>query len=163
MPPRIPTTTRAAILADIQAGQKSRNQIARDHNVSPGTVTNIANQEAVTNAFDRTATEKATRAAAIDNKAARATLAADLLADAQRLRERAWNAYTYYERGPEGPELVQLEFPPLREVREAYTALGISVQRHLELERHDTGDPGETASLLGTLFDRLQAKHGDGG
>lgn len=169
MRPRLPQHVRDAILADVKAGEKSRNKIARDHGVSVGSVTNIARASLTGEVFDRSRTQKATRAVEADTRAARAVLAADraalaadLLADAQRLRDRAWSKYSYYERGREGPELVTLDLPPLREVKEGYAALGISVQRHLELERHDSGDPGEVASLLGALFGGLQTKHGDG-
>lgn len=160
--PRLPDDKRAAILADIKAGELGNREIARRHGVSPGTVTNIARASRAANVFERSQTEKATRAVVADNRAARAVLAADLLSDAQKLRHRAWSPYSYYERGREGPELVTLDLPPLREVKEAYAALGISVQRHLELERHDSTDPGEIASLLGAMFSGLQAKHGDG-
>lgn len=162
MPPRIPDDKRAAILADIQAGTKGRNQIARDHDVSVGTVTKIAKDEAVTDAFDRSQVEKATKAAVADSRSRRAQLASDLLDDAEKLRNRAWSAYSYYERGQGGPELVTLDLPPLKEVKEAYVSLGVAVDKHVALERHDATDPGAMGSLLGTLLEGLQQKHGTG-
>ena len=44
MPARIDDDKRAAILADIEAGQLSRNAIARKHGVAQGTVSNIADE-----------------------------------------------------------------------------------------------------------------------
>ncbi|MFG1846759.1 hypothetical protein [Micromonospora carbonacea] len=156
MPPRIPDTTRAAILADIKAGTKGRNQIARDHQVSVSTVTNIAKAAGATDAFDRSQTEKATRAVVEDSRSRRAKLAAALLDDAERFRERAWSTYKYYERGIEGPELVTLEQPPLKDAKEAYVAIGISIQRHLDLEKFDADRGAEGAkSMLGQLAQAL--------
>ena len=162
VPPRLPDDKRAAILADIQTGTKGRNQIARDHGVSVSTVTKVAKKSGSTDAFDRSQTENATRAAVADSRARRALLAADLLEDASKLRDRAWKAYSYYERGMGGPELVTLDLPPLKEVKEAYVALGVAVDKHVVLERHDATDPGMMGSLLGSLLDGLQRKHGTG-
>lgn len=162
MPPRIPDTQRAAILADIRAGTKGRNQIARDHQVSVSTVTKIAKDSGSTDAFDRSLTEKGTRAAVADNRSRRAQIASDLLDDVARLRERAWAQYTYYERGQAGPELVTLEQPPLKEAKEAYVAIGICLQRHAELEKIDA-DRGEenVKSMLGDLAQALKVVAGD--
>ena len=157
MPARIPNTTRTAILADIHAGTKGRNQIARDHGVSVGTVTNIATKAGIgQTAFDRSASEKATQAVLADNRSRRAEIAAQLLDDVTRFRQRAWSPYTYYERGSDGPELVTLDLPPLKEAKEAYVAIGISLQRHAELEKLDAGRGDENArSMLGDLADAI--------
>ena len=157
MPPRLPDTKRAAILTDIQAGTKSRAQIARDHGVSPQTVGNIAKDAGEDNAFSRLQTENATRAVVADNRSRRAEIAAQLLEDVARFRERAWSKYTYYERGADGPELVTLDLPPLKEAKEAYVAIGISLQRHAELEKLDAarGDEG-ARSMLGDLAEALE-------
>ena len=157
MPPRLADDKRAAILADIQAGAKSRNQIARDHGVSSGTVTNIAATLTTgQTAFDRSGVEKATRAAQADNRSRRARIASELLDDVERLRKRAWEPYTYYERGMGGPELVTLDQPPLKEAKEAYVSIGICLQRHAELEKLDAdrGDEG-ARSMLGDLAEAI--------
>lgn len=145
MPKPLPPKKRAAILADIKAGQKSRNAIARDHGVSTSTVSGIASSEGLTDAFDRSGTEAATRARVIDCKAAREQLKADLLADAQRFRERAWSPYQVVVSTPEGAEVVTLDLPPLTEARAAYTAIGIAIDKSLRLEQHDSGEGGLTA------------------
>lgn len=160
MPPRIPDEKRAAILADIRAAQKSCRGIGRAHNVSDATVRKIAAEAGITDAFSRAQTENATRAAVIDNKARRVQLAADLLADAQRLRERAWSQHQQYERGQDGPELVFLPAPPPRDVQALYTSIGIAMQRHIELEKFDQADGSEAAtSLLDAVAQGIEAAY----
>lgn len=162
MPPRIPDDKRAAILTDIKAGQLGARQIAIQHGVAASTVTRLAAQAGIDGAFERSQTENATRATVADSRSRRAQLASDLLDDAEKLRARAWKPYSYYERGMGGAELVTLELPPLKEVKEAYVSLGVAVDKHVALERHDATDPGTMGSLLGTLLDGLQLKHGTG-
>ncbi len=163
MPPRIPDDKRAAILAEVKAGTKGRNQIARDHGVSVGTVTNIANSAGIgQTAFDRSVSEKATQAVVADNRSRRARIASELLDDVERLRKRAWEPYTYYERGQQGPELVTLEQPPQKEAKEAYVAIGICLQRHAELEKHDADRGDEKAkSMLTDLAKALKVVAGE--
>lgn len=148
MPPRLPDDKRSAILADIKTGTKGRNQIARDHGVSVGTVTKLAKDSGSTDAFDRSETAKATRAAVEDNRSRRARIASELLDDVERFRKRAWSPYTYYERGTDGPELVTLDQPPLKDAKEAYVAIGISLQRHAELEKFDADRGDEQAKAM---------------
>lgn len=161
MPPRIPDEKRTAILADIKAGKLGNREIARKHDVAPSTVTKIAKDSGQTGAFERSQTENATRAVVADNRSRRAQLASDLLTDAQRFRERAWAPYSYYERGQFGPELVTLDKPPLKDAKEAYVAIGISLQRHAELEKLDSDRGEERAkSMLGQLAEALNVAAG---
>lgn len=156
MPKPLPADKRAAILKDIQAGQKSRNQIARDHGVSVSTVSGIAKDAGLTDAFDRSKTKSATRAREVDCKALRAQLKQDLLEDAQRLRARAWKPYQVVVSTPQGADIVTLEEPPLAEVRSAFTAIGIAIDKSIVLERHDSADGAADAkSMLGSLADAL--------
>lgn len=141
----IPDEKRDAVLADIRAGQKARNQIARDHGVSAASVTGIAKRAGITDAFDRSMTEKATRVKVIDAKAARVQLAIDLLADAQRFRKRAWEPYQVVVSTPQRTEIVTVELPPLQEARAAYNAVGICVDKSLRLEQHDADTGGMSA------------------
>lgn len=162
MPPRIPDDKRAAILADIKERKASCRALAKTHGVSTALIRSIAAEAGITDAFSRENVEKATRAIVADNRSRRAALASALLDDADKLRARAWESYSYYERGQLGPELVTLDKPPLRDAKEAYVALGIALDKHVVLERHDATDPGTMGSLLGTLLAGLQAKHGTG-
>jgi hypothetical protein len=147
LPAPLDPAKREAIEADITAG-KSRNQIARDHEVSGSTVTRIAQGIAERNGhrsddFDRSKTVNATRARKFDSAAARAQLVADLYGDAQRFRARGWDEYTQIVSGPLGAELVTTKLPPLRDQQSAYTALAICVDKAAKLEAIDAGDGAE--------------------
>lgn len=156
MPPRLPEHTRTAILTDIRNGGTCRG-IATHHGVSNDTVRRIAAEAGITNAFARTQTENATRAKQADNRSRRAQLASDLLDDAQNLRSRAWSDYEYVVATKDGAERVQLALPPLSEVRNAYAALGIAVDKHTALEKVDAGSGAEgAASMLGSIGDALR-------
>lgn len=135
---------RNAILADIRAGNR-RNEIARKHGVSAGSVTSIAKQAGLS--FDRSATEKATRARAADCRALRTQLQADLLADAQRFRARAWSPYQVAMSTAEGIETITLSLPPLQDARAAYTAIGIAVDKDLAIERAHADDGSGLAAV----------------
>lgn len=154
MPAPIPEGTRAAILADIQAGEKGCNAIAREHEVSPDTVRGIASSAGILNAFSRTKTENATRAKTADLAARRTAIAEMLLDDIEKMRDRAWSEYQVVTSGPLGAEITTLKLPPLRDAQAAYTSIGISLDKHLALVRHDGdtgGDLENARSLLGDL------------
>lgn len=153
MPKPLSSRKREAIITDIQAGTRARNQIARDHGVSPSTVTKIARDEGITTAFDRTQTAKATRAREDDCRALRAQLKLDLLADAQRFRSRAWSRYQVVVGTPEGAQIVDLDLPPLQDQRAAYTAIGIAVDKTVRIEQHDSDDSGGLAAVDAWLRD----------
>lgn len=157
MPKPLSARKRNAILRDIQAGSARRNEISRKHGVSASTVSLIAKQAGLGSAFDRSKTREATRARELDCKALRAQLKVDLLHDAQRLRGRAWSAYTVVVGGgPDGAERVELDLPPLPDVRAAYTAIGIAADKSIRLEQHDAGgDVDQAKSLLSRLFTGL--------
>jgi hypothetical protein len=160
LPPRIPDEQRAAILADIKAGELSRNDIARKHKRAEGTITNIARDAGLTDAFDRTETENATRARTADLAARRTQLASDLLDDTERLRKRSWSKYVHVANGSEGLETITLDLPPLSEVRNAYTSVGICVDKHLALVKANTGTgDAEARSMLGALAAGLGAAY----
>lgn len=161
MPPRIADNRRQAILADIQAG-KPRNAIAREHNVAASTVSNIADEANLNGVFDRAHTENATRARVADMRAQRAAIAADLLSDVQRLRTRAWSTYRVpMSAGGRdgGVELIELDMPPLSEVRNAYTSIGIILDKHLLLTRNDDDTADGAKSMLGALAAGLQVAY----
>lgn len=154
MPAPIPDNVRTAILADIQAGEKGCRAIARDHGVSPDTVSQAARDAGILDAFGRTQTETATRARQADLAARRAQIAELLLDDIERLRDRAWEPYQVVTSSQHGAEITTLPLPPLRDAQAAYTSIAISLDKHLALVRHDgdTGGDLESArSLLGDL------------
>ncbi|MFI0897740.1 hypothetical protein [Streptomyces sp. NPDC020983] len=151
MPRPLDDTKRAAILTDIRAGKLSRNAIARKHGVGAATVTKLAKTTGDATTFDRSQTQKATRAVEADSRARRAALAADLLDDAARLRARAWEEYTVVVGTAQGAETVTLELPPLGDVRSAYTAVGIVVDKHLALDRHDHSGGADVTDAVSML------------
>lgn len=159
MPPRIPDTKRNAILRDIKTGTDSARTIAKRHGVSPSTVSAIAKKAGLEDAFiGRAQTERATRARQADLKARRARIQEQLLEDVERLRQRAWAPYTYYERTARELQRVTLDLPPLGEVRNAYTSLGIALDKVIALARLDaTVGVDEARSLLGGLAEALGA------
>jgi transposase-like protein len=159
VPPRLPDDKRAAILADIKAGRLGNRETARKHGVAPATVTKIAKDSDLLGAFERSQTKSATRAVIADSRSRRAQMASDLLDDAERLRTRAWSAYSYYERAQFGPELVTLDLPPLKEVKDAYVSLGVALDKHVVLERLDSGQNDAATSLLGAVAEGLQAAY----
>lgn len=127
MPRPIPDQVRDAILDDIRAGTKSRNQIARDHNVSVGTVTNIAKRAGLTSAFDRSATKNATAASIVDAASRRAQLAEKLIKLAELSMDQAV------------AELGEASS------RDAAVVLGIAVDKHRQLVDMDRDPEGLSA------------------
>jgi predicted homoserine dehydrogenase-like protein len=165
VPPRLDDVKRGAILADIEAGQLSRNAIARKHRVAGSTVSAIADEAGIPDAFDRANVESATRARTADMKARRALLAEALLVDVELLRDRAWSKYPQVVNTGDGHTIVDLDGPPLDQVRNAYAAVGIATDKHLALVAadKDTGVEdarsmlGALAAGLGAAYDRLKA------
>jgi len=146
MPSPIDDETRAAVLEDIASEEElSCREIGKRHGVSESTVRKIARDNGFTDAFTRANTESATRARVADMASRRTELAAGLLEDAERLRKRAWSKYVHVANGSEGLESIELDLPPLSEVRNAYAALGISVDKHLQLVKHDSDTTGLAA------------------
>lgn len=164
MPPRMAPDKREAILKDIRAGGMSRNQVARKHGVSASVVGKIAARAGITDAWDRTHALKGARAKAADNKAMRSQLQSDLLRDAQKLRGRAWSKYKVPLSGAEGIEVIELDLPPLPDVRAAYTAIGICVDKDAAIERSAATGAGtaEAESLMGRLAAALTEAVGGG-
>lgn len=164
MPAPLPDDKRTAILASIQAGGTCRG-VAREHSVSPDTVRRIASEAGIAQPFARTKTENATRAKQADNRARRADLSSLLLDDAHRLRTQLWEPCIIGAFG--GRENVwtdtQLPEPTFGDKRAILASVHTAVRDHLDLERVDA-DSGadEIGSLLGSLFDNLQARHGRG-
>jgi transposase len=144
---------REAVLADIKAGGKSLNQIAKEHDVAKATVSKYAKEAGLTDAFDRSRTEQATRAHAIDCRARREALKEQLIADAERLRARAWEEYeVVVDNRQLGPQTMTLDLPPAQDVRAFYAAVGLAIDKHCRLEQYDTTDSAADAkSFLGDL------------
>jgi len=115
---------RAAILDDIRAG-KARNVIARDHGVSPSTVSKVAHENGHT--FDRSQTKDATAAAVADHASRRAALAERLIALAECSMDQAVAVLAEAS------------------ARDAAVVLGIAVDKHRALVDMDRDPEGLAA------------------
>lgn len=137
--PRIPDDKRAAIEADIRAGQKSRNQIARDHDVSVGSVTNIAKGLGLTTAFDRSATKNATKAAQLDAKARRAVLQHRFLDRAERALDDMERAHLVFNFGGKENTYAEhlLDRPPTGDQRNLMIIAATGLDKSIAIDRHD--------------------------
>lgn len=161
MPRPLDPAKRRAILTDIKAGHQ-RNEIARDHNVSGSTVTKIAAQEGIENAFDRTQTQNATRARNADLNETRSVLIDRLYGIAGRMLDRVESPYTQIVPSQAGAELVTTKLPPLRDAQAGMSSAAIALDKAARLEdRQGDGKVDAAKSLLGTMFDTLQKAHGD--
>lgn len=161
MPRPINPDTRTKIIHAIKAGGR-RNQIARDHGVSPSTVTLIAKQENLGSAFDRTNTVAATRAAGVDAAARRAALIDELYAKAARALERLEQPHTEPFGGAMGVEFVTTKLPTLRNMASGASAVSTLLNAAGRLEdRNGDSRVEQGRSLLTALFDGLASAHGD--
>ncbi len=158
MPPRIPDDKRSAILADIEAGKKGRNQIARDHGVGVGTVTKIAKDAGVTTAFDRADLKKATEAAALDNKALRVRTARRFLDKANELLDQMDEPHLVFNFGGKDNTYEEhlLNKPPTGDLKNLMVSAATAIDKHLVLERHDSATSDAASSLLDAVANGLQ-------
>lgn len=170
MPAPLDPTVRAAIEQDVRTGGKSRNAIARAHNVSGATVSKIANAlEQNTEhplpgpAFDRSQTKRATADRAVDLADRRVRLASLALDDAEAIRARMWEPYTTMTGKGDDAHPVTLE-PAPKDIKELAIAFGIMVDKSRTLEG-DTDNPveqaaGAVSSLLAGLRAQRAAEQG---
>lgn len=157
MPAAIPEHQRAAIEQAIRAGagRVSCRGLARAHGVSTGTIRKIAKEIGCPDAFARAETKNATRARIVDLAERRAGLAEKMLDLAEHIARRATAPYTVTLATKDEVHEIVLTEPPLGEVRQAMTAVGIALDKHMALIRFDTKDGGSVAAT--SLVDRLAA------
>lgn len=158
MPAPLDPDKRTAIADAIRAGGH-RNTIAREHQVSGSTVTAIAKREGLTDAFDRSATKRATEARSADVAARRVELKGLLIEDAHRLRRQLWEPCRIYKFGGKDNTLnsVDLDEPDFEGKRNLMTSIGIAVQRVADLEKLDSGGGmEEAAGLIRDLVDSIR-------
>lgn len=159
MPKRLPDDKRAAILADVEADDRSAGQIARDHGVSTTTVRAIAKEAGIENAFARENTKRATAAKQVDLAARRVELKALLLEDAFWLRTKARGKATVNAMDPKSGEIVIRKIRAQSgDVRNYYAALGIAVDKFRNLDSLDVENgTAHAQSMLGKLAEGLSA------
>lgn len=152
MPTPMDPAKRAAIIADIEAG-RGRNDIARRHDVGQATVTRIAAQEGITEAWDRSASKRATELRAIDVRQRQTELAHLLLEDAHRLRRQLWEPCTVFKFGGKDNTLAthDLPEPDFEGKRNLMTTLAIAVDKVGVLTRDDSQGLAAVDSWLRSL------------
>jgi len=136
---RISRVVIEAIIGGIAAG-KGRNAIAREHNVSVGTVTGIAKAEGLT--FDRSLTKAATEAKVSDNKLRRASIISGLLDDVEELRAQLRQPHKVFKIGGRDNVYTEqlVDKPPTDAIRNLVVSIGIMLDKHVRLELHDRAD-----------------------
>lgn len=135
MPAPLDPAKRDAIAQAIRDGGK-RNEIARQHDVSPSTVTGIAKQEGLTDAFDRTQTKRATEARNADLASRRAELATKLMDRAFWLEAQIDQERPYIARSKDGVEVI-MSVPEPKDIQALMTSVGIAVDKVGVLTRDD--------------------------
>lgn len=135
----LPPEVRQSVVDDLKSGKYGRNEIARRNYVGNATVTRIAEEEGLDPSAKSRVTQSATRAVAVETKARRERLKAELLGDVERLRVRAWSEWTKEVLTRTGKKTtLRAELPPLPEVQAAYRSIGIALDSFFKLEALDT-------------------------
>jgi hypothetical protein len=162
MPKAIDPDKRAAILADIQAGTRSRAAIAREHNVSGWTVGKIAKDAGITDAFSRAQTKNATRARTADMAAERTALKALLLAEARDLLADLHRPCTVYNFGGAENRFNSevLTAPTPIEKKLIITSAAIALDKHIAIEKLDAADDGveQAVSVIENIMGALRGQ-----
>ena len=152
MPAPITDTQRQHILTLHKQGL-SRNEIARQANVSQSTVSKICAEDGLT--FDRSKTINATRARQADNKSRRAAIVARLYGRTEKILDRLEaDKYRYVVTLKDGTEVIDDVEPPAEAERHHATAIGIYLDKAAKLEDYDKSAT-DGASAADSVVDRL--------
>lgn len=148
---------KVAEIRRLAADGLGRNEVARRVGCSISTVTRYSPP----GSFDRAATAAAVKARQLDLAARRAALAANLLADAERLREQLWQPGVVFAFGGKDNDYNEhhVEEPPAADKRTLMQAATAAMTAHLKLVDHDT-DAGvdearDVAKLIAAGLARL--------
>lgn len=160
MPAPIPRDTRRAIVNDIRRGYgvTSAGRIARRHGVSRATVTNIARENDLIDAFQRTRVARAAEAQQRDNRARRAIETAESLEESAhvraRLREPA-EQLVWSEKLGEWRTIL-LDQPTAKDLRDLAHAYAALTKSHADLAKVDADETQleHSRSLLDGLAER---------
>lgn len=136
----IDAKTRAKILRLARSGTMSRNDVARECGVSGDTVTRACNAAKPPIKFDRSATKAAVDAHVVDLKARRMALSTAILDDVDKMRERLFAEYLVRSLDRDGNTVELMALPTARDWRDTLTAIGIGIDKHIVLTRHDSDD-----------------------
>lgn len=142
--PPVDLKTRAKIRKLARTGI-SQAKVAAACGVSRSTVAKVCREARPPISFDRSKAKAAIAAHTVDLKARRVELAQLLVQDAYDLRDKAWSKKEVVICTP---EMAETGKPPVRfevdreakEVQSFFTSLGIALDKHLVLVRHDSDD-----------------------
>jgi len=143
-------------IVELHAQGKSRNEIADTLGVTRSAITYWARKLELR--FDESQTAEATAARLEQLKRRRLDLAEMIEQQIPALHERLWSPVTTYERGTDSLIPVTLPLPPLRDVRDGYTALSLALRSLTELLTSQSNDTvAGDRSMLSDLFGKLKA------
>ncbi|MET7772422.1 hypothetical protein [Nocardia sp. NPDC005366] len=143
-------------IVELHAEGRGRNEIATILGVDPAAITYWARRLGIR--FDQSQTAEASAARLEQLKRRRLDFAEMLEAQIPALHERLWSPVTSYERGLDTLIPVTLPLPPLRDVRDGYTALSLALRSLSELIANQSNETvASDRSMLGDLFGKLKA------
>jgi hypothetical protein len=129
------------------AGKRSQADIAREFSVGRTTVSRIADELGLTDAWDRSLTKNATQARSADMAEARTVIAAKLLRKANELIDQMDDAHLVFSFGGKDNDYNEhiLERAPTTDLRNLMTTAAIALDKHVLLDKHDHDDSGGAA------------------
>lgn len=138
--------TKAKIRKLARTGTMSRNAVARECGVSPTTVARVCAAAKPPITFDRTATAQATEAKLVDLKVRRAALSQRAVDEVDRLFGLLTTPHEITHWDKDGfIHRAQIELPSSGDVKNYATAIGILLDKHLALVKHDSDDRDKPA------------------
>lgn len=157
MPKALDADKRADIEAAIRAGGTC-GDIARQFSVAKSTVSKVASDAGITNAFDRTKTKGASEARRADNQLRRAELISDLYVEAKALiHEKLKSPHTVHHFTKDGEFVTgQLDGPTSTDIRNYWVSIGIALDKARQLEQIDDGSADAAMGFLERLVDGIK-------
>ncbi len=143
-------------IVELHAQGKGRNEIADILGVTRSAITYWARKLELR--FDESQTAEASAARLEQLKRRRLDLAEMIEQQIPALHQRLWSPVTTYERGVDSLIPVTLPLPPLRDVRDGYTALSLALRSLSDLLTSQSNDTvAGDRSMLADLFGKLTA------
>ena len=154
-PPRPVTDAERVRVRELQAEGRGRNEIGRMMGRSAGWVTARIKEAGAD--FDRSRSAEAVAARIADMKQRNVDIAELLQQDILALRDRAWSEHRWFERGDGVMVEMATPLPPIRDQRDAYSAITSAIKGYTDLQRSADGATSQTKrSVLENLFAGIQ-------
>lgn len=136
----VDSKTRARIRKLAREG-KSRNAIAKTVGVSPSTVSKVCAEARPPITFDRAKTKAAVEAHALDLKLARAKLSEQAIERVGKLFDLLDSKHTVHHFDKDGcMSTGTLDRPTSGDMKNYITSIGILIDKHIALIKHDSDD-----------------------